>query len=417
MLGESSAEFACGQVLYNIKMSKLNYMVQETPYSAYITVRKKFVKGVVDIKTVEPDEIKKMLNEKRNLKKENMELREKLIDKDKTIGTLEYANEEFEVKNEKLESERIELDDRLEELYSEISHLKQNENKFLKVSDANTKLKDKMKSLETEMRDLKTDLKKVKSISVIKDMAKEVLESDFKDSEKKIIELKQVIQSNEDEIKKLNASVLNYCGKCEEEVRKVNVPESKHSDEDKPTTSKCGECLYESDEESDMKLHIKTNHEFTCNICGFAFQTQMDLKTHTGEEHASNIDESETSNGSQVTTIGNHECEICNLQFRTDYKMKNHMCRVTVKNPSFCDLYTKNWIILNRCTPIYHRIHKEEVTLLHCVDSVENKNRCSEKFPIWLPAQEDVENGIWHLDLSKYLNDGRMDWQALKMIR
>ena len=62
MFGENSAEFACGQLLYNIKMSKLNYMVKETPYSAYITVRKKFVKGVVDIKTVEPDETKKMLD-------------------------------------------------------------------------------------------------------------------------------------------------------------------------------------------------------------------------------------------------------------------------------------------------------------------------------------------------------------------
>ena len=62
MLEENSAEFACGQLLYNIKMSKLNYMVKETPYSAYITVRKKFVKGVVDIKKVEPDETKKMLD-------------------------------------------------------------------------------------------------------------------------------------------------------------------------------------------------------------------------------------------------------------------------------------------------------------------------------------------------------------------
>ena len=159
MLEENSAEFACGQLLYNIKMSKLNYMIKETPYSAYITVRKKFIKGIGDIKTVETKETKKMLDEKSNLEKENMELHEKVTDKDKTIGILEYANEEFEVKNEKLESERIELEDRLKALYSEISHLKQNENKFMKVSDANTKIKDKMKSLETEIRDLKTGRK------------------------------------------------------------------------------------------------------------------------------------------------------------------------------------------------------------------------------------------------------------------
>ena len=46
MTGEESTEFACGQVLYSLKMSHLNYMVKETPYSVYITVRKKFISGV-----------------------------------------------------------------------------------------------------------------------------------------------------------------------------------------------------------------------------------------------------------------------------------------------------------------------------------------------------------------------------------
>ena len=49
MTGENYEERACGQILFGLKMSNLNYMVKETPYSAYITVWKKFVKGVVDI--------------------------------------------------------------------------------------------------------------------------------------------------------------------------------------------------------------------------------------------------------------------------------------------------------------------------------------------------------------------------------
>ena len=40
---ETSPNFACGQVIFNLKMSKLNYVVKETPYSAYITIRKKFI--------------------------------------------------------------------------------------------------------------------------------------------------------------------------------------------------------------------------------------------------------------------------------------------------------------------------------------------------------------------------------------
>ena len=44
MSGVMSPEFACGQVLFSIKMSKLNYLVQETPCSIHVTLRKKFVK-------------------------------------------------------------------------------------------------------------------------------------------------------------------------------------------------------------------------------------------------------------------------------------------------------------------------------------------------------------------------------------
>ena len=108
------------------------------------------------------------------------------------------------------------------------------------------------------------------------------------------------------------------------------------------------------------------------------------------------------------------ECENCNLTCKTKDKLEKHLCRVTVKNPSFCDYYTKNWIVLNRCTPVYHRILKAEVALLHCEDCAQNKNRCIDNFPLWLPAQEDEDGGIWHLEMIRFLKDGRIDWQNLK---
>ena len=43
MTVENSAEKVCGQILICLKMSKLNYMVKETPFSAYVTIRKKFL--------------------------------------------------------------------------------------------------------------------------------------------------------------------------------------------------------------------------------------------------------------------------------------------------------------------------------------------------------------------------------------
>ena len=65
---------------------------------------------------------------------------------------------------------------------------------------------------------------------------------------------------------------------------------------------------------------------------------------------------------------------------------------------------------------MYNRLEKAEIALLHCKDCIENINRCQDKFPLWLPAQEDQEDGVWHLDLSKYLKDGRIDWPAVKIL-
>ena len=41
MTVKNSPGFACGQVLYSLKMSRLNYLLQETPFSINITIRTK----------------------------------------------------------------------------------------------------------------------------------------------------------------------------------------------------------------------------------------------------------------------------------------------------------------------------------------------------------------------------------------
>ena len=130
--------------------------------------------------------------------------------------------------------------------------------------------------------------------------------------------------------------------------------------------------------------------------------------------HKGKADEIESENVISATRCQQFQCEMCEVAYSTEDKLKQHLCRVTVRNPSFCDLYTKNWILLNRCTFVYHRIKKVEVALLHCNDCTENISRCTEKFPLWLPAQEDETDGVWHLDLRKFLKDGRIDWQGMR---
>ena len=46
------AHIVCENLLNKVKHSKLNYLVNETPYSVFITIRKKFTKEHQDLPNV-----------------------------------------------------------------------------------------------------------------------------------------------------------------------------------------------------------------------------------------------------------------------------------------------------------------------------------------------------------------------------
>ena len=52
MTDKSRASVMCNQVLRVVKESNLNYLVEETPYSAFVTIRKKFVKDIENADTL-----------------------------------------------------------------------------------------------------------------------------------------------------------------------------------------------------------------------------------------------------------------------------------------------------------------------------------------------------------------------------
>ena len=114
MTGKYSPEFACGQILFSIKESQLNYVVNETPYSVHVTLRKTFIKEAVEkpnttsTNVLEESSIavRKKLQQ---VEKENIDLKKKINEKDKDIGMIQFENEEFELKNEKLETEIVDL--------------------------------------------------------------------------------------------------------------------------------------------------------------------------------------------------------------------------------------------------------------------------------------------------------------------
>ena len=101
MAGELSVDFACGQIFFCLRKSNLNYIVNETPYSAYITIRKKFVNKIVE--TVETTNGATNVNRSENrseniIKVENEELKETLKELERITALIRIENEELEIK-------------------------------------------------------------------------------------------------------------------------------------------------------------------------------------------------------------------------------------------------------------------------------------------------------------------------------
>jgi uncharacterized protein (UPF0335 family) len=341
-----------------------------------VTIRKSFVKEPVERLNIEKKDVEKELKEVIKDLKANLELAKIELD-------------EIDTKNDSLNEENKKLEDTIEDLYEEKGKLL----KDIKImSDENESVKARIKEVTKQKEDLSNKLDTFKRVKDKEyddkcDMV-DILESTIKNKDHELDKIKKELESlqGSEEIYrfKYNCDLCSFMcnlepnfGKHMKEEHENNLnsnDEENQNDEDVPSTSKCGQCDYESEGESDLEKHVEVSH-------------------------------------AQII-----ECKICNLVCKSEEKLENHMCRVTIRNPSFCDFYTNNWIVTNRCTSIYHRINKDEVALLHCKDYIESKRRCIEKFPLWLPAQEDQIDGVWHLELSKFLKDGRIQWKDIKML-
>jgi hypothetical protein len=138
MAGDSSPHNACGQILFFLKMSKLNYVVKETPYSAYVTIRKKFIQSSEGLP--EPIAVKTNVEEVEKVKHELNILRVKNIELERRIALAVIDLEEGETRYKALERENAKQDDTIEEAY-----------------EKNRALICKKETIEKELTDLKVD--------------------------------------------------------------------------------------------------------------------------------------------------------------------------------------------------------------------------------------------------------------------
>ena len=328
MASEKSPDFVCGQILFSLKMSKLNYLVNETPYSAYITIRKKFIKNNDESQdnlayTNKNDEESELLR----LKDRNKDLETRLA-----IAKVEF--EESELMKQKLLTEISNRDDEIE--------------KCLKNERL---LNERIKSVTDEKEVMKSTIETIsrEKVNIVKKLEEniKILENDVEFGIVKIDTLEKELRMLED---KLN------------NVPKLSPPIN-FTSESVPSTSKCGECDYESDDEIELETHLKSNHVdqnsqdgnnhmktnllFKCDICAFNARKVEDLSKHKQEEHQKNCIHCDFNTHSKESLnmhmMEKHKltCGKCQLTSKDEWKHNIHVCKVHINNPIHEQFYTK----------------------------------------------------------------------------
>ena len=194
-----SAEYECGQILFNLKNSNLHYLIEETHKSAYITVRKKLINEVINA----PREVigvnavynSRSIDDK--IRMENGLLKQEINDLKQKIANIELERDEVDIKNESINGTIDTLEDKLEVAYSESRKLKGLLNdKKVKIDD----MDEKIEQSYVEISDLHAIVAKLK-------ISKDKLEKNQNQSEEHILMLENVVETERGKVKELEKDI------------------------------------------------------------------------------------------------------------------------------------------------------------------------------------------------------------------
>ena len=109
--------------------------------------------------------------------------------------------------------------------------------------------------------------------------------------------------------------------------------------------------LKRDNEEINAEKLIKhqPDHILKCDECAYSSETEIALKKHMKTEH-------------EV------QCTSCSNSFAGNKKLKNHICKVHVENPTYKEYYMKEWFERDKCIRVFNNNKKEEVIILHSED-------------------------------------------------
>ena len=370
MASKKTPENTLGQLLICLRMSELHYVVKETPYSAFVTIRKKFVKS--SNKDVHENEnvVKDINDNSKELERENCQQKQKVKELEKECAMLQFEKEELEIKLEAVEKQNITLEDQIEvEMARNREVVKDNE------------------KLYNENNDIKNESAKTKNKSIETTKKLEVLGKSMKELDDKVFLLEHIVKNRELEIDSLRKELESFQATTSIECKNCDVKETV--------------CLDSHQKESESFQDTTSMRNYvTCDHCEFVDENEASMRLHMKETH-------------EVV-----KCETCNETFGGSNKLKNHMCRIPIEDPEYFDMYMRNWYRIGDCIPVFSKRLKKELIILHSENCWESKNSCSD-----IPENVDTsvkatvdENNIIHTAAIKSTalrKDGTICWLEL----
>ena len=165
MAGVQASE-VCNKILQGIKSSNLNFVINETPYSANICIRKRFVKEIVSSFDASLQNQTEFQEQNEKLKNQISELVAKLNDSEAKFATANDAVATLETKVQKSESKlsdmmknsKFALDDKKEEIKLLNNVIKNHADEVSRIKNENRKLTKSAKVYDKEAYNLENKI-------------------------------------------------------------------------------------------------------------------------------------------------------------------------------------------------------------------------------------------------------------------
>jgi DNA repair exonuclease SbcCD ATPase subunit len=264
-------ENSCDQIVKSVRNSCLNFSIQETPYSLYLTIRKSFTKAPQDSSNDLKNESENIINQE--------------------IETLKARLSEAEKRNQRLQSEHEEVVNDSEVCYKKIESL---ETRVLND-------KEEIVKLESDLEDVEKNWK---------DLMKQVKEKD-----KEIHDLKKENKIISDSLAELKTNFSNLTATVNREKKKEEKRQKK----------------VESKEFLDSLKNESKEPQFPCDLCDMKCESKLKLRTHVRFFHMKNSS-SQTDEIQEIKDIETHEKE---LEINKNLRIKEEVSKPYEKYSCF----------------------------------------------------------------------------------